>query len=129
MTVPRPYEITVYNRANEEQVGRYVANDPPRVGEIISFFSQETSDGDPFHLWGTWRVDSVLWRVSARGSTNAMGLYRETVGQISEAVCYHIDVMVWPEEGPFWAKTPPWSKLLASAGYRDDDALPDDQDE
>lgn len=128
MTVPRPYRISVYNRTNEEQIGTYVANDPPRAGDLISFYPDHTKEGDPFHLWGMWRVDSVLWQVSAQGSSNGLAVMRETNGRIHEAVCWDLDVLVWPEQGPYWAKTPEWTKPLASAAYRDDeetDAQPD----
>lgn len=126
MSVPRPYEITVYNRANEEQIATYVANDPPRSGDLLALFPADTKEGDPFHLWGMWRVDAVVWQVSSGGSANALELGRETNGRIREAVCWHLSVLVWPEQGPFWTETPKWAKALESAAYRDDADEDDD---
>lgn len=120
MNVPRPYSITVYNRANDEIVSRYIANDPPRSGDLISVYPEHTKDGDPFHLWGLWRVDAVLWRVSGRSSRNGLDIRRETNGRISEAVCWELEITVWPEQGPHWTETPKWQNPLLSVDCQDD---------
>lgn len=113
--LPRAYRITVYNRANEEIVGTYFANDPPRIGDLFSFFPEFAKDGDPFHHWGTWRIDSVLWRVSAAGSQNTLDLLRETDGAfVGVAFCWELEVLVWPEHGPYWSETPRWAEPLRS---------------
>lgn len=120
--IPRAYRITVYNRANEEVVGEYFANDPPRVGDLLSLTSIHTMEGDPFHHWNLWRIDSIIWTVSASHSLDASELSRETGGQIADtAFCWRIEVTVWPERGPHWVKTPDWVKRLRSAAYQDEE--------
>jgi hypothetical protein len=114
-----PYEIAVYNRVAQRMIGSYFSNQVPAHGDQISFFGHRI-EGDPFELWGHWRVDQVVWNVASEGSVNAMGLMR-THGTRGEAACLRAEVHCWPAEGPFFADTPKWAKAATEPGYHDED--------
>lgn len=115
-----PYEIAVYNRVAQRMVGSYFSNQVPARDEHISFFGHRIP-GDPFELWGHWRVDVVVWCVASQGSMNALELAR-TRGTRGEAACTRVEIHCWPAEGPFFHNTPKWAKTATEPGYHDEDA-------
>ena len=114
-----PYEITVYNRVTEIMIGSYHSNQVPARGDQISFFGHRIP-GDPFELWGRWKVDEVVWLVSQAGSMNALELAR-THNTHGQAACLRVEIHCWPAQGPFYENTPKWAKAASPPGYHDDD--------
>ncbi len=117
-TLP-PYEIHVYNRVAQRQIGSYRSNQVPSEGEQLSFYGHRIP-GDPFELWGYWKVDEVVWAVSSAGSHNALELIRTHNGR-GEAACLSVELHVWPAEGPFFADTPKWARAAVEPGYHEDE--------
>ena len=120
-TLP-PYKITVYNRAAQREVGGYRSNQVPREGDLISFYGPRMP-GDPFDLWGYWKVDEVVWLTSQAGSQNAIGLMR-THHSDGEAACLTVELHVWPAEGPHFADVPEWVRAAAPGHHEDEGVRP-----
>lgn len=118
-TLP-PYEIAVYNRAAQRMVGTYHSNQVPARDDLISFFGHRVP-GDPYELWGQWRVDQIVWCVAQEGSQNAMALIR-THSSHGQAACLRAEIHCWPAQGPWFSDTPKWAKVAVEPGYHDEDA-------
>jgi hypothetical protein len=122
MDILPPYEISVYNRAAQRQIGTYYSNQVPREGEHLSFYG-DRFPGDPFELWGHWKIDQVVWTVSMAGSRNALDLMR-THHSSGQAVCLAVELHVWPAEGPYFSDTPKWAKAATEPGHHDTEETP-----
>ena len=121
MTPIRPYKISVYNRITGDQFAEYLSNQVPGRGDQITVFATHKNPDNPFHLWGHWVVDAVVWCVSSPASVNAFEIAKQTGGDMAAAYCAHVEVHVWPAEGPHWVETPRFAKVLSP----DDDEADD----
>jgi hypothetical protein len=121
----RPFKISVYNRAAQQRIGEYVANEVPRKGDLLSFYGNETRPGDAYHLFGTWQVDVVMWEVAHAASVSALEIARESDGYLADSFCVSAEIHVWPAQGPHWYETPKWAKAVCAS--EDDDDEPEDE--
>jgi hypothetical protein len=112
MTPIHPFKVIVYNRITGTHFAEYRANQVPAKGDQISVFATSRNEEDPFDLWGLWVVDQVVWRVASPGSVAALAIARESGGYLTDAACDTAEVHVWPAQGPHWAETPRFAKVL-----------------
>lgn len=121
----RPYRINVYNRITGDRFAQFYSNQVPAKGEMLSVFADHRDPENPFDMWGYWVVDTVEWSVSAPGSQSAMEVARQAGGDMAAAYCDWAEVHVWPAQGPHWAETPRFAKVL-SPREDDEDGEPSD---
>ena len=118
----RPYNVTVYNRITGEPFARFYTNQVPMKGDHVTIFPEYNNEEDPFHRWGHWIVDAVIWCISHPASVTAFEVAKECEGNMAGAYCEAVELHVWPAEGPHWTKTPQFARALRS----DDDDYDDD---
>jgi hypothetical protein len=90
----------------------YYANQVPQRGDLLCLSANWRGYG-PDDRWGMWRVTDVIWMAANRGSDSARAISREQNIVDSNAYCVAAELIVMPAQGPHWAKTPPWQKLLS----------------
>ena len=120
-----PYRVSVYNRAAQQSVGDFYTNQVPRCGELISFYGGYTRPEDPYHLWGTWRVDEVFWQMAHVGSVQWAQIAREVNIHDAAAFCTDVEIHVWPAEGPHFYKTPKWAKAARAPEDDEEEEAPE----
>jgi hypothetical protein len=111
----------LYCRIGDVQLGEIHADQRPQRGDLIGYSPPErTGFKGQFH----WRIDEVVWQVAMPGSqwvTDRIkaGRYAETGrdGTVVETV----DVLVWPERGPFWRDAPQWAQWFIEDEVVEDD--------
>jgi hypothetical protein len=100
----------LYCRIGDVHLGEIHADQRPLRGDLIGYSPPEWS---PFKGQFHWRVDEVVWQVATPGSVWVRDRIRS--GEITDPGSGHvtadIDVLVWPEQGPFWrGDTPGWAR-------------------
>lgn len=117
----RPYVVTVYNKITGNWFAEFYTNQVPAKGDHVTIFATHRDENDPFHLWGHWIVDAVVWGISAAGSQTAFQVAKLCEGDMTGAYCEHAELHVWPAEGPHWSKTPKFAQVLSPSYEEDDD--------
>jgi hypothetical protein len=101
-------ELRLYCRAGDVYLGSLLAPARPARGDLIRYGPPEHTG---FAKQYVWRVDSVVWNVAKPGSTWVSDRIR--AGQITQPVAdgwvSDVDVLLWPEQGPFWDDRPDWA--------------------
>lgn len=115
-----PYRVTVYNRAAQQNIGEFYANQVPQRGDLLAYHGDRTQPGDAYHGWPMWQVDAVMWEIAHPGSVTAREIARESDGYPGSAFCVSAEIHVWPAQGPHWYETPEWAKAVTA---------PDDEEE
>lgn len=116
----RPYKVFVYNRITGYLFAQFYTNQVPAKGDQVTIFGDRRDENDPFHLWGHWIVSAVVWAVASSASTTAREVARQCEGDVTGAYCEAVELHVWPAEGPHWAKTPKFAKVLSPRDDEDD---------
>lgn len=102
--------LHLYCRIGDVNLGEIASEYPPRAGDLLLY---RPPKGTEFESQETWRVEGVSWQVATPGSPWTLdriraGGYGQTGrnGTVTET----LDVLVWPERGPFWTHTPEWAR-------------------
>lgn len=121
----RPYRISVINRITGGTFAEFYSNQVPRKGDQVNIYPSHKDENDPFHLWGLWVVDQVVWAISHPASINAFAIAREAEGDMAAGYCDWVEVHVWPAEGPHWSGRPKFVQVLLP-DYDEEEEEPND---
>lgn len=106
--------VTVHNRADgDTAVARFESSHVPRVGELVEAWPSLLGDsGVSFEAFGNhsmWRVDQVIWQIASPNSPYALDYIRRESRSPDGGLISRVDLLCWPEQGPYWHDNPVWA--------------------